>query len=83
MNTYKVINRIKDIGSNKTLLKKGLIPGIVYGKGLEAKKIALENNILKKIMQEGGFYTKILNIDIDGKIMVGFDQKGLTEALGL
>ncbi|MAF13427.1 MAG: NrdH-redoxin [Parcubacteria group bacterium] len=22
-------------------------------------------------------------IDIDGKIMVGFDQKGLTEALGL
>ncbi|PPR47675.1 MAG: 50S ribosomal protein L25 [Alphaproteobacteria bacterium MarineAlpha5_Bin9] len=67
MNTYKALNR-EDKISNKSLLKKGLVPGIVYGKKSEPKKIALEDKLLKKLLDEVGFYTKILNIDIEGKL---------------
>ena len=67
MENYKAVIRSKDSGSTKFLLKKGMIPGIVYGKGTKALKIAFEDKILNKIMYAGGFYSKIINIDIDGK----------------
>ncbi len=68
MSTFKVIERTKDIGSTKSLISKGLIPGIVYGKGSDPVKIAFENKILQKIMHSGSFYSKILDIEINGKI---------------
>ena len=67
MKSHKAITRTKDSGSNKSLLNKGLIPGIVYGKGTEPTKIAFEDQVLNQLMHSKGFYTKILNIDIDGK----------------
>ena len=67
MEAHKVTTRTKDIGSNKSLLNKGLIPGIVYGKGTEPTKIVFENRALKKLIESKGFYTKIININIDGK----------------
>lgn len=67
MDTYKVITRTKDIGSNKSLLNRGLVPGIMYGKDTEPTKIAFENQILQKLMHAKGFYTKIINIEVDGK----------------
>ena len=59
MEKYKAIERSKEIGSNKTLLNKGLVPGIIYGKGSEPLKIAFENKILDKLMNSGSFYSKI------------------------
>ena len=44
MSDFKAIERNKDIGSNHSLLMKGLVPGIIYGKGTEPKKIAVEDN---------------------------------------
>jgi len=76
METHKVITRTKDIGSNKSLLNKGLVPGIVYGKGIKSEKIACNDQILIKLMQGKGFYTKIFNVEIDGKI-----EKVLPKAL--
>ena len=35
MSDFKAIERNKDIGSNHSLLMKGLVPGIIYGKGTE------------------------------------------------
>ena len=67
MENYKVILRTKEIGSTKSLINKGIIPGVVYGKKTESTKIAFDLKILKKLMDAGGFYTKIINIDIDGK----------------
>ena len=67
MKNHKAIIRTKDSGSNKSLLNKGLIPGIIYGKGTEPTKIAFEDQVLNQLMHSRGFYTKILNIDIDGK----------------
>ena len=67
MEKYKVIERSKDTGSTYSMLNKGMVPGIVYGKGTEPKKIAFENKVLQKLMHTGSFYSTILDIDIEGK----------------
>ena len=68
MENYKAILRSKDKGSNKSLLSKGLVPGIIYGKGSEATSIAFENKTLNKLMHSGSFYSKIIDIDVEGKV---------------
>ena len=67
MENYKAINRSKDQGSTKNLLKKGLVPGIIYGKNTDPSKIAFEDKVLLKLMHSGGFYSKIIDLDIEGK----------------
>ena len=67
MEKYKVIERSKDSGSTHSLLNKGMVPGIVYGKGTEPTKIAFENKVLLKLMHTGAFYSTILDLDIEGK----------------
>ena len=67
MEKYKVIERSKDAGSTHSLLNKGMVPGIVYGKGTEPTKIAFENKVLLKLMHTGAFYSTILDLDIEGK----------------
>ena len=67
MENYKVINRSKDLGSTKTLIKKGMIPGIIYGKNTKPTQIAFDNKVLNKLMHSGGFYSKIIDLDIEGK----------------
>ena len=68
MENYKAIDRNKDTGSTHSLLTKGMVPGIIYGKGSEPSKIALENKILMKLMNTGSFYSTIIDIDINGKV---------------
>ena len=45
MNSYKALERTKETGSNIGLINKGMVPGIIYGKGSEPTKIALENKV--------------------------------------
>ena len=61
MENYKAEIRSKENGSTKSLIKKGMIPGIIYGKGTKTLEIAFENKTLSKLMHAGGFYTKIIN----------------------
>ena len=68
MENLKALNRSKETGSTHSLLTKGMVPGIIYGKGSEPTKIALEDKILKKLMNTGSFYSTIIDIDIDGKL---------------
>ena len=68
MEKYKVIERSKATGSTYSLLNKGMVPGIIYGKGTEPTQIAFEDKILQKLMHTGSFYSTILDIDIEGKI---------------
>ena len=68
MENYKALDRNKEAGSTHSLLTKGMVPGIIYGKGSEPTKIALEDKILKKLMNSGSFYSTIIDIDIDGKV---------------
>jgi large subunit ribosomal protein L25 len=67
MEKYKAIERSKDTGSTYSLLNKGMVPGIIYGKGTEPTKIAFENKVLLKLMHSGAFYSTILDLDIEGK----------------
>ena len=67
MSDFKAIERNKDIGSSHSLLVKGLVPGVIYGKGTEPTKIALEDKLLKYLMGTGSFYSTIINIDVEGK----------------
>ena len=68
MEKFKVIERSEDTGSTKALLSKGLVPGIIYGKGSDPIKIAFENKVLQKLMHTGSFYSTILDIDVAGKV---------------
>ena len=47
MEKYKVIERTKATGSTYSLLNKGMVPGIIYGKGTEPTQIAFEDKILQ------------------------------------
>ena len=67
MGNYKAINRSKEHGSTKALLDKGMVPGIIYGKNTDPSKIAFEDKVLQKLMHSGGFYSKIIDLDIEGK----------------
>ena len=71
MNSYKALDRNKEAGSTFSLLSKGMVPGIIYGKGSEPTKIALEDKLLKKLMNTGSFYSTIIDIDINGKVENG------------
>ena len=68
MENYKALDRNKEAGSTHSLLTKGMVPGIIYGKGSEPTKVALEDKILKKLMNSGSFYSTIIDIDINGKV---------------
>jgi large subunit ribosomal protein L25 len=68
MEKYKAIERNKNTGSTYSLLSKGMVPGIIYGKGTEPTQIAFEDKVLQKLMHTGSFYSKILDIDIEGKV---------------
>ena len=67
MPNYKAIDRSKETSSTKSLLKEGMVPGIIYGKNTNPTKIAFEDKVLKKLMNAGGFYSNILDLDIEGK----------------
>ena len=67
MENFKVILRTKKHGSTNSLIKKGMIPGIIYGKNTDPTKIIFEDKILQKLMHSGGFYSKIIDLDIEGK----------------
>jgi len=68
MDNYKAVTRTKDTGSTKSLLKKGMIPGMIYGKGTDPTQVAFEDKAIHKLMHSEGFYSKIIDLDIDGKI---------------
>ena len=67
MDSYKALDRNKEPSSTHSLLNRGIVPGIIYGKNSEPAKIAIEDKVLKKLMETGSFYSTILDIDIDGK----------------
>ena len=67
MKNCKAVFRSKDSGSTKSLLKKGMVPGIIYGKGTKPTQIAFENKALQKLMEAGSFYQKIIDLDVEGK----------------
>ena len=54
-------------GNTNPYLKDGLIPSIIYGGTADPLMVAVDRIQLKKRFEEGGFYSKIFEIDLGEK----------------
>ncbi len=54
-------------GNTNPYLKDGLIPSIIYGGTAEPLMVAVDRIQLKKRFEEGGFYSKIFEVDLGNK----------------
>ena len=54
-------------GNTNLYLKDGLIPSIIYGGTADPLMVAVDRIQLKKRFEEGGFYSKIFEVDLGEK----------------
>ena len=54
-------------GNTNTYLNDGLIPSIIYGGSADPLMVAVDRIQLKKRFEEGGFYSKIFEVDLGEK----------------
>ena len=54
-------------GNTNPYLKDGLIPSIIYGGKADPLMVAVDRIQLKKRFEEGGFYSKIFEVDLGEK----------------
>ena len=54
-------------GNTNPYLKDGLIPSIIYGGTADPLMVAVDRIQLKKRFEEGGFYSKIFEVDLGQK----------------
>ena len=57
----------KTTGDINKLRVNGSVPGILYGGGEQNKKISLNKNSIKNLIDLENFFSSILNLNIDGK----------------
>jgi large subunit ribosomal protein L25 len=53
-------------GNTNPIFKDGMVPSIIYGGKTEPKLVSVNNISLKKKFEEGQFYSKVFELDIDG-----------------
>jgi len=53
-------------GNTNPVFKDGMVPSIIYGGKSEPKLVSVHNITLKKKFEEGQFYSKVFELDIDG-----------------
>ncbi len=53
-------------GASRRLRHQGLVPGIIYG-SIEPKAISVIGRDLYRMLLEDGFYSSILNLNLDGQ----------------
>ena len=58
--------RIRPKGNTSPVFKDGMVPSIIYGGKSDPKMVAVHNISLKKRFEEGQFYSKVFELDIDG-----------------
>ena len=57
----------KTSGDINRLRANGSVPGILYGGSEQNKKISLNKNSIKNLIDSKNFFSVILNLNIDGK----------------
>lgn len=65
MSDYKIEAKVRE-EKPSVLRKQGLIPAIVYGKGFNNTKIALDKNGFMRLYKEAGT-SNLVNLSVDGK----------------
>lgn len=67
MSTLKLEKRTESgKGAARRLRNEGMIPGVIYGAGKEPTPVTVNTHDLMMIVKEGGFYSRILDIEVDG-----------------
>lgn len=67
MSTLKLEKRTESgKGAARRLRQNGTIPGVIYGAGKEPTPVTVDIHDLMMIVKEGGFYSRILDVNIDG-----------------
>lgn len=54
-------------GAAREARRQGLVPAVIYGGGAAPKAIAIEYNVVKKLIFAGHFLTTVFDIEVDGK----------------
>jgi large subunit ribosomal protein L25 len=54
-------------GAARSTRRAGLVPGVIYGNNESPLLIAMEPRHLEPQVKKGGFFTRVFNVDIDGK----------------
>ena len=68
MTNIKAILRNETTSSaNNKLRKNGFIPAILYGGKVPNKKISIDKNALKNVIDSETFLSKVFELEIDGK----------------
>ena len=63
----EIYRKRKKKGNTNPYLKDGLIPSIIYGGTADPLMVAVDRIQLKKRFEEGGFYSKIFEVDLGEK----------------
>ena len=69
MNEYEVVAQPRDaLGTNasRRLRRTGRVPAVLYGGGMEATSISIEEHRIKKQIENEAFAAHILTVKIDG-----------------
>ena len=54
-------------GSARAARRAGLIPAVIYGDKKEPVAVTLNERVLTKQLQQSGFFSTLIDLDIDGK----------------
>ena len=54
-------------GGARAARRDGFVPGIIYGDKKEPTPIRVSHNVLYKHLHAGGFFTKLFDLNMDGK----------------
>ena len=66
MEIIKLSSRKKDSGNPKFVIKNNKIPAVIYGKNTESQPVSIDSKLLKNLLKDRGFYSKILSVELNG-----------------
>jgi large subunit ribosomal protein L25 len=66
MDVIQLSSRTKNDKKSKLVHKNKKVPGIIYGKKIESKKIFVDYKLISDLAKNKGFYSKILSIELNG-----------------
>ncbi len=55
-------------GPARAARRAGQVPGVIYGAKKDPSLVAIEGKLLNKLLHQGGFFSTLFDVKVDGKI---------------